>query len=151
MKWQRKRGKIKIMYFPWGKKCRKLYYSGIPIVFNLKIVFSLIALFLLKCSRHAILCLFQVYNIEILHLYTLQCDPQKSNNHLSPYKIIMLLLPTFPVLYFISLWLVYFITESLHFLFHFTFVYSSLRAWWKAKLVCVQVSYKWQLSVWENS
>ena len=66
--------------------------------------------------------LFQVPNIAIRYLYTLQSDHHsKSSYHPSLHKDIALLLTMFPVLYITSPWLVCFITESLHFLIFFTY------------------------------
>ena len=57
--------------------------------FNLVISFFCFH-FLLKYSLHMILCYFQVYNIVILHLYTLQYDHHnKSSTYLPLYKVIM--------------------------------------------------------------
>ena len=59
---------------------------------------------------------------SVWHLCTLQIDHcRKSSNHLSLYKVIMVLLTVFPVLYITSLWLIYFITGSLYFLIHFKY------------------------------
>ena len=66
--------------------------------------------------------LFQVPNIAIRYLYTLQSDHHsKSSYHPSLHKDIALLLTMFPVLCITSPWLVCFITESLHFLISFTY------------------------------
>ena len=60
--------------------------------------------------------MFQVYNIVILHLHILQCDHQDMlSNHLSPYKVIIILLAVF------SSCVYYFIAGSLYLLFPFTF------------------------------
>lgn len=57
--------------------------------------------------------LFQEYNIMIWHLCTLCCNlHDKSSDHLSLYKVILLTL--FPILYIIHLWLIYFKTGSLY-------------------------------------
>lgn len=69
--------------------------------------------------------LFQVPNIAIRYLYTLQSDHHsKSSYHLSLHKDIALVLTMFPVLYITSPWLVCFITESLHFS-NLSFTYSA--------------------------
>lgn len=66
-------------------------------------------------------CISQVYNIILQHSYTLQSDHHiKSSNHLSLYKVIMIL-TVFPTLYITSLWPIEFITRRLYFLFPFTF------------------------------
>ena len=63
------------------------------------------------------ICLFQVHIIVILYLYTLQNDHHdKSSYHLAPYKVIIILLTIFPMLYITSLQLIYFITGSLYLL-----------------------------------
>ena len=57
------------------------------------------------------LYLFQVYSSDstiLHHAYQFKCS-----YHLSPYKLITILLTIFPLLYFSSLWLIYFITGSL--------------------------------------
>ena len=62
------------------------------------------------------LCWFQAYSTVSWHLQTLwneHCD--KANIHLSPYKVITILLIMFLMLYVTSLWL-YFITGGLYFL-----------------------------------
>ena len=70
--------------------------------------------------------MFQVHNIAIRYLYTLQNDHHdKSSYHLSLHKDIALLLTRFPVLYNTSPWLVCFITESLYFLISFTYCTQS--------------------------
>ena len=58
---------------------------------------------LLQPGWCAILCPFQV----IWHLHTLWNDHNKSGNHLSPYKVITILLTIFLMLYITSLWLIY--------------------------------------------
>ena len=66
--------------------------------------------------------LFQVRNIAIRYLYTLQNDHHdKSSYHPSLHKDIALLLTRFPVLYITSPWLVCFITGSRYFLISFTY------------------------------
>ena len=58
--------------------------------------------------------MFQVYNIVIRHLYTLQSDqPGRSSNHLSLYKVTTIVTTIFPV-HYISL--TYFVTGSLYLL-----------------------------------
>lgn len=74
---------------------------------------------LLKYNWHTVFVL--DYNILLQHLYTLYDHHHKFSNHLSPYKIIIILLAFFPMLYITSLYLLYFLNGSLYLLLRFTF------------------------------
>ena len=67
-----------------------------------------------KCIWYTILCSFLEYYIVIQHLHTLGDDHNKSSNHLSPYKGMMILLTIFLVLYIRSWWFIYFDTGNLY-------------------------------------
>ena len=72
---------------------------------------------LLNYICHTILHWFQVNNIVSQYLYTLWNDHHgKSSYHLSPYRVIIILLTLFLMLYIISSCLSYFIAGSLYIL-----------------------------------
>ena len=77
-------------------------------------------------SWHTIFYSFQVCNLPIWQFCTLLSSHHaKYSPHLSPYNIITTLLTIFPMMYFSSLWLIYFITGSLWLLIPFNyFAYS---------------------------
>ena len=57
----------------------------------------------------------QVYNAVIHYFYTLQKHHRsQSSYHLSPYKVITVLLPVFPMLYISFPWLIYFVRGSFY-------------------------------------
>ena len=57
----------------------------------------------------------QVYNVVIHYFYTLQKHHRRqSSYHLSPCKVITVLLPVFPMLYISFPWLIYFVRGSFY-------------------------------------
>ena len=86
-------------------------------------VFRLSHFLKLKYSWCTILCYFQMYNIMICQSNTLWNNHHsKSSNHLSPYKIITILLTIFLMLYITSPWHV-FTTENLYLFFCYVAVF----------------------------
>ena len=88
-----------------------------------EVLFYLTTYFLyIKYGWYTILCYCQVYNVVIQHLHALWNGHQyKLNNHLLPYKIIIMLFIIFLMLYSTSYWLIFSITRSFYFLIPFTF------------------------------
>ena len=82
---------------------------------------NIILYFLLKYRWNKI-CWFQVYYIMVSCLHTLWSDHHdKSNNHLSPYKVFTILLTVFLMLHIISCRLMYHITGGLYLLILFNY------------------------------
>lgn len=76
---------------------------------------------LFKCNWPTVAYSFQVYIIVIWCFRTLQNDPHdKPSYPLSPYQVVTILLTIFPMRYFTSQWLLYFVPGSLCFLILFT-------------------------------
>ena len=66
-----------------------------------------------------------MYDITIWYFYILRNDHHdKSSYHLSPYKVMTILLTIFSMLYISSLWLIYFVTGSLYLLIPITYFTS---------------------------
>ena len=93
-----------------------------------------------------------MYYTVIEHLHTLWNDHHgKSSNHLSPYKVITVLLTIFLMLCVTSLRLIYFISGGLYLLIPFTyFVYSGVESWnVKSRTLCITCcSFKFRSSLW---
>ena len=53
---------------------------------------------------------------DLTFTYIMKWSPDKSSNHLSPCKVITILLTVFLMLYITSLWLIYFVTGGLYLL-----------------------------------
>ena len=95
-----------------------IYWKGLSLL-------HCTSFFKLKYSWRTILYQFQAYYTVIWHLHTLWNDHHdNSSKHLSPYKVIIMLLTIFHMLYITSPWLIYFISEGLYFLIPFSYFAS---------------------------
>ena len=68
-----------------------------------------------------IILYYHLHSIVIWYFYTLWDDHHKSSYHLSPCKVMTILLTIFLMLYSSLLWFIYFIIGSLYFVIPFTY------------------------------
>ena len=72
--------------------------------------------------QYYIILYYHLHSMVIWYFYTLWDDHHKSSYHLSPCKLITVLLTIFPMLYRSLLWFIYFIIRSLYFVIPFIYL-----------------------------